>query len=103
MMIEMTLGAGYGAFAAGAFSGGPTLLTDHEVALVGGGFLPDEVPYIHIGLGAAMIGGGVYVYSGAIGAAAATGAIGLGFIAAPVLIVGGGALLAYGLLHTVSD
>jgi len=99
MMIEMTLGAGYGAFTAGAFGGGPRLLTDHEIGLVGGGFLPEEVPYIQMGIGGAMVVAGGIVTYGAIGAAAVT----VGVIAGPALLVGGGALFIYGLIHTVSD
>src|SRR5215510_10737631 len=93
MMIEMTLGAGYGAFAAGAFGGGPRLLSDHEIALVGGGYLPDEVPYIQIGVGGAMVVAGGIITYGAIGAAAVTVGVFLG----PALIVGGGCLAIYGL------
>jgi len=103
MMIEMTLGAGYGAFAAGAFGGGPRLLTDHEIALVGGGVMPDEAPYLQMGGGVLVAGAGAYITYGAIAVGAATGVATIGIVLGPALIVAGGCLAIYGLVHTVSD
>jgi hypothetical protein len=56
---------------------GPTLLTDDEIAAVGGGVLDRELPYIE-----GTIGAGLAIGSGAMGGAIATGVVLAG---APIL------------------
>jgi len=76
MMTDSNLDTHNAAFTAPAASG-PTLLTDDEIAAVGGAYLDRELPYIEAGAGL-----GIGIGSGVLAGAVLTGVVLAG---APVL------------------
>jgi hypothetical protein len=108
MITETTIASNVDAHkqALSANANGPTLLTDAEIAAVGGGILDREVPYVEAVVGAVgLAGGGVGAYAIATGVVLATAPVSLAFGAVMgCMIIGaaGGLLLWEGITHMSS-